>query len=64
MQKIINRGRKNLNERFKRIIRDYIEEQAIEDKEEIKTIKTKLYIKLHDDFLCIVSSFIHKFLLR
>jgi len=41
----------------------YIEEQAIEDKESFETIKNKFYTKLHDGFLCIVSSLLHKFLL-
>jgi len=38
---IINSGRKNMNEWFERIIRDYIEEQAIEDRESVETIKNK-----------------------
>jgi hypothetical protein len=31
MHKIINRGGTNMNEWFERIVKDYIEEQAIED---------------------------------
>jgi hypothetical protein len=35
MHKIINRGRKNMNEWFKRIVKDYIEDQAVKDGESI-----------------------------
>jgi hypothetical protein len=63
MHKIINGGRTNLNEWFEKIMHDYIEEQAIEDRESVKTIKNKFYIELHDGFLCIVPSLLHKFLL-
>jgi hypothetical protein len=63
MQKIINGGRTNLNEWFERIIHDYIEEQAIEDRESVETIKNKFYTDLHDGFLCTIPSLLHKFLL-
>jgi hypothetical protein len=37
-----------LNEWFERIVQDYIEEQAIEDRESVQTIKNKFYTELHD----------------
>jgi hypothetical protein len=63
IHKIINGGIKKMNEWFENIVHDYIEEQVIEDRETVKTIKNKLYIELHDGFLCIVVSLLHKFLL-
>jgi hypothetical protein len=63
MHKIINGGRKNMNEWFDRIMQDYIEEQAIKDRESEQTIKNKFYTKLHDGFLCTVLSLLQKFLL-
>jgi hypothetical protein len=64
MQKIINGGRTNLNEWFENIVQDYIKEQSIKYRESVKTIKNKLYTELHDEFLCIVPSLLHKFLLE
>jgi hypothetical protein len=63
MLKIINGGRKNLNEWFEIIIHDYIEEQAIKDRSSVETIKDKFYTDLHNGFLCTVSSLLHKFML-
>jgi hypothetical protein len=63
MHKIINGGRTNPNEWFERIVRDYIEEQAIEYRESVETIKNKFYIELHDGFMCTIMSLLHKFLL-
>jgi hypothetical protein len=51
MHKIINGGRKNLNKWFERVVKDYIKEQAIEDRESFKTIKNKFYNDFHDGFL-------------
>jgi hypothetical protein len=63
MHKIINGGRTNLNEWFENIVHDYIEEQVIEDRESVETIKNKFYIELHNVFLCTIPSLLHKFLL-
>jgi hypothetical protein len=63
MLKITNGGQKNLNEWFKRIIQDYIEEQAIEGKPLVEAIKDEFYIDLHDSFLCTIPSLLPKFML-
>jgi hypothetical protein len=42
---------------------EYIEDQAVEDRESVQTIKNKFYTELHDGFLCTVPSLLHKFLL-
>jgi hypothetical protein len=63
MHKIINIGRKNLNEWFERIMQDYMEEKGIEDRDSVQTIKNKFYTELHDEFLCTIPSLLHKFLL-
>jgi len=61
--KITNRGSENLNEWFERIIKDYIEEQAIEDRSSIKTIKDKFYTDLHDNFVFTIPSLLQNFYL-
>lgn len=63
MHKIINGVRTNLNKWVERIVEDYIEDQAVEYRESVQTIKNKFYMELHDGFLCTVRSLLHKFLL-
>jgi hypothetical protein len=63
IHKIINRGRTNLNKWFERIVQEYIEEQAIKDRESVQTIKNKFYIELHDGFIFTILSLLHKFIL-
>jgi ribose 1,5-bisphosphokinase PhnN len=64
MQKIIKRGRENLNEFFKRVVKYYIEYQEAEDTKSVQTIKNEFYNEFHDDFLCTIPSLLHKFLLE
>jgi hypothetical protein len=63
MHKIINEGRKNMNKWFERILQDYIEEQANEDRDSIQTIENKFSIEIYDGFICTVLSLLQKFLL-
>jgi hypothetical protein len=63
MYKIFNGGRKNINDWLKIIVKYYIEDQVVEDRESVQIIKNKFYTVLHDEFLCTALSLLHKFLL-
>jgi len=61
---LTNRGRTNLYDWLKIIIKDYILEQTIEDWTSLDKIKEKFYTKLHDVFFYIVPTLLHKLLLN
>jgi hypothetical protein len=48
-------GRENFSRLF--------QEQAIEDKTSIDTVKENFYTDLHDGFFCTIPSLLHKFML-
>jgi hypothetical protein len=64
MLKITNGVRTNLHEWVEIITLDYIEEQVIEEKTSVDIVKDKFYSYLHEIFLCIAPSILHKFLLE
>ena len=43
LEKLIRGGRTNLSEWLKKIINDFYEEQAVEDRTSVETIKKKFY---------------------
>ena len=51
--KLMNRGRKNMNDWLERIIEYYISEQAIEDQTSLDKLKENFYIELHDVFFAL-----------
>ena len=46
LEKLIRGGRTNLSEWFEKIVDDFCEEQAVEDKTSVETIKEKFYTNL------------------
>ena len=52
LEKNIRRGRTNFSEWFEKIVDEFYEEQAVEDKTSVETIKKKFYTDLTEQFLC------------
>ena len=52
LEKMIRGGRKNLSKWFEKIVDDFCEEQAVEDKTSVETVKEKLYTGLTKQFMC------------
>ena len=46
LEKLIHGGRTNLSEWFEKIIDDFCEEQAVEDRTSVETVKEKFYTDL------------------
>ena len=46
LEKLIHRGRTNLSQWFKKIVDEFCEEQAVEDRTSVEAIKKKFYIDL------------------
>ena len=61
---MIWRGIKNLSEWFKKIVDDFCEEQVLEYKTSVETIKDKFYIDLNKQFLCSLLTLLFKFLIE
>ena len=51
LEKLIRGGRTNLLEWFKKITDDLCEEQAVEDRTLVETVKEKFYTDLTEQFL-------------
>ena len=49
---------------MKKIIDDFSEEQAVEDKTLVETVKEKFYTDLTEQFLCSLSNLLFKFLIE
>ena len=63
-EKPIRGGRTNLSKWFKKITDDFCEEQAVEDKTSVETVKEKFYIDLTKQFLCSLPTLLFKFLIE
>ena len=64
LEKLIRRGRKNLSEWFEKITNDFWEEQAIEDRNLVETVKDKFYTDLTKKFMCSLLTLLFKFLIE
>ena len=64
LEKLIRGGRTNLSKWFKKIVDDFCEEQAVEDRTSVETVKDKFYIDLTEQFLCSLPTLLFKFLIE
>ena len=53
-----------MSEWFEKIADDFCEEQAVEDRTSVKTVKEKFYIDLAEQFLCSLPTLLFKFLIE
>ena len=53
-----------MSEWFEKIVDDFYEEQAVEDKTSVETIKEKFYTDLTEQFLCSLPTLLFKFLIE
>ena len=61
LDKLIQGGRTNLSEWFKKIADEFCEEQAIEERTLVETIQKKFYTELTEQFLCSLPTLLFKF---
>ena len=52
LEKMIRGGRTNLSKWFEKITNDFCEEQAVEDRNLVETVKEKFYTDLTKQFMC------------
>ena len=64
LEKLIRGGRTNLSEWFEKIADEFCEEQAVEDRTSVETVKKKFYTDLTEQFLCSLPTLLFKFLIR
>ena len=64
LQKLIRGGRTNMSEWFKKIADDFCEEQAVEDRTLVETVKEKFYTDLTEQFICSLPTLLFKFLIE
>ena len=64
LEKLFRRGRTNLSEWFKKVVNEFCEEKAIEERTSVETIKKKFYIDITEQFLCSLLTFLFKFLIE
>ena len=55
LEKLIRGGRTNLLEWFEKIVDDFCEEQAVEDRTSMETVKEKFYIDLTEQFFVFLT---------
>ena len=53
-----------MSEWFEKIIDDFCEEQAVEDRTSVETVKEKFYTDLTEQFLCSLLTLLFKFLIN
>ena len=53
-----------MSEWFKKITNDFCEEQAVEDRTSVETVKEKFYTDLTKQFLCSLLTLLFKFLIE
>ena len=53
-----------MSEWFEKIADDFCEEQAVEDRTSVETIKKKFYTDLTEQFLCSLPTLLFKFLVK
>ena len=61
LDKQIQGGRTNLSEWFEKIADEFCEEQAVEERTSVETIKKKFYTDLTEQFLCSLLTLLFKF---
>ena len=64
LEKLVRRGRTNLLEWVEKITDNFYEEQAVEDRTSVETVKEKFYIDFTEQFLCSLSTLLFKFLIE
>ena len=64
LEKLIRGGRTNVLEWFEKIADDFCEEQAVEDRISVETVKDKSYKDLTEQFLCSLLTLLFKFLIE
>ena len=64
LEKLIRGGRTNLSEWFEKIANDFCEEQAVEYKNSMETVKENFYIDFTEQFLCSLPTLLFKFLIE
>ena len=64
LEKLIREGRTNLSEWFEKITYDFYEEQAVEDRTSVETVKEKFYTDLIEQFMCSLLTLLFKFLIE
>ena len=53
-----------MSEWFEKIADDFCEEQAVEDRTSVETVKEKFYIDFTEQFLCSLPTLLFKFLIE
>ena len=64
LDKLIQGGRTNLSEWFEKIVDEFYEEQAVEERTSVETIQKKFYTDLTEQFLCSLPTLLFKFLIE
>ena len=64
LQKLIRGGHTNLSEWFEKIANDFCEEQAVEDRTSVETVRQKFFTEFTDQFLCSLQTLLFKFLIE
>ena len=64
LEKLIRGGRTNLSEWFEKVIDDFCEEQAVEDRTLVETVKEKFDTDLAEQFMCSLHTLMFKFLIE
>ena len=64
LDKLIRGRRTNLSEWLEKITDDFCEEQAVEDRTSVETVKAKFYTDFTEQFLCSLSTLLFKFLIE
>ena len=64
LEKLIQGERTNLSKWFEKIVDEFCEEQAIEERTLVETIQKKFYTDLTEQFLCSLSTLLFKFLIE
>ena len=64
LEKLIREGRTNFSEWFEKIVDEFYEEQAVEERTSVETIKKKFYTNLNEQFLCSLLTLLFKFLIE
>ena len=64
LEKLTRGGRTNLSEWFEKIIDEFYEEQAMEERVSIESIEKRFYTDLTEHFLCSLLTLLFKFLIE
>ena len=64
LEKLIRGGRTNLSKWFEKIVDDFCEEQAVEERTSVETVKEKFYTDFTEQFLCSLPTLLFKFLIE